>query len=155
MAPGGVHRHRSGIPNSNQPGNTRPAAKYDPQPKGLRKDQSTKQIGQGSNPNALQQYHLNQLQVNSHANSRLSSSKPILGGGVAGAKYLQHLPGQPSNGELAGPHSKLSPQTKSGAGPPSSGMNSKIVRESMSLNHSALKQQASHGLKGLAGKGMG
>lgn len=33
-------------------------------------------------------------------------------------------------------------------------MNSKIVRESMSLNHSALKQQASHGLKGIAAKGI-
>ena len=31
---------------------------------------------------------MNQLHSNSHANSRLSSSKPILGGGVAGSKYV-------------------------------------------------------------------
>jgi len=50
----------------------------------------------------------------------MSTSKPILGGGVAGSKYLPIS--QPKD---------ISPQAIIG--------NSKIVRDSMSLNHSGTK----------------
>jgi len=57
----------------------------------LKKDSSTKQLGLQNvqdKVNALQQYHLGQMLTNSNSNNRMSSSKPILGGGVAGSKYL-------------------------------------------------------------------
>jgi hypothetical protein len=77
----GGGKHVSGIPNSN--------AFYSRLPSGhntLKKDSSSKVLGNNSQMNALQQYHLNQM--HNQINSRLSSSKPILGGGVAGSKYM-------------------------------------------------------------------
>ena len=60
----------------------------------------------------------------------MSSSKPILSGGVAGSKYLPY--------KQQVEQSKNSPIT----GPPSSGMNNK-ARDSMSLNHSGVKNKNS------------
>ena len=107
------------------------------------------QNGAPPNPNSLQQYHLNQLHSNSHANSRLSSSKPILGGGVAGSKYVVRNNRElysNVNGAESNKHSPIRKDPQSS----SSGINSKIIRESMSLNYSALKQQSNnHGIKNL------
>jgi len=79
-----------------------------------------------------------------------------LSGGVAGAKYIQKQLQINLHNASAADNSKMSPQTK-----PSGmhtrdgreGVNHKIVRESMSLNHSALKGHGtSHGAKSLTNK---
>ena len=126
----GGSKHKSGIPNgqNNRGYNSKVGGLNS-----LKKDPSHKQLGaQNQQVNALQQYHLNQLQLNT--NSRLSSSKPILGGGVAGSKYIiknQGMSAEPVIKKMS-PEGILSKQD----GFKTSGINanSKIVRESMSLN---------------------
>jgi hypothetical protein len=139
------NRHRSGIPNSNNlNGYGGKASSKQTNTQGIKKEASLKQLGLNvqnsgaANPNSLQQYHLNQLHSNSHANSRLSSSKPILGGGVAGSKYV--VRNREMNYNANGAESKQHSPTRKDPQSSSSGINSKIIRESMSLNYSALKQ---------------
>lgn len=147
-------KHKSGIPNSGLPnsnqfggamrtGQRSNAHEMPPKSGGIRKDQSQKTLGLGQknlaqNPTHLQQYHLSHLNSNNPSNQRMASSKPILGGGVAGSKYLQQ---NLLSNQSAYDHPKLSPSKNNHS---QAAMNSNQARESNSMNNSGIKNKNGH-----------